>query len=145
VPGGKGQPLFGAFFGVKVPLGHADVYSRVAQDHIGNLRNVGPPPGANRKGIAGTPGDGPFIAIYLVVEEGRVKSGGYHTYACPAAIACASLTVEFVYGNEVSRAAELTPQDLVSGLGGLPEGKQDRAELAIEALKAALESEFGEP
>lgn len=115
-------------------------YSDRVRDHVGHIRNVGPPSGTTHEGLSGVVSDGPYIKIYLRIEGGRIAQAGYHTYACPAAIACASEIVETVIGISTENAKALTAETLVEKLGGLPEGKLDRPELAITALRSAIEN-----
>lgn len=113
-------------------------YSARVRDHVGHIRNVGPPAGTTHQGICGVAGDGPFIKIYLRIEGGLIAQAGYHTYACTAAIASASELVEMVSGMSPESAIQLRAWELLLRLGGLPEGKLDRPEIAISALRSAL-------
>lgn len=114
-------------------------YSEIVLNHFHNPRNIGPPPSYNAVGKAGTPSAGPFMVIYLQVESGRIAACGFQTFGCGAAIASASMTTELVKGAPISEAQALTPSSLMDRLGGLPLSKEHCAQLAIGALKAALQ------
>lgn len=114
------------------------MYTAAVNDHLANARNVGKPAGSTHSGVVGTPGDGPFLAIHLVIGNVQILAAGYNTWGCPAAIACGSVLAEMVRGMPVSAAELLTPEDLIQALGGLPEGKEGRAGMAVEALQRAL-------
>jgi NifU-like protein involved in Fe-S cluster formation len=117
------------------------MYTPLVQDHFANPRNVGPLEGATHRGAAGSPGDGPYVILWLQVEEGTIRRAAYQTYPCPAAIACGSITAEVLAGRTVEQARQLEASDVIALLRGLPEGKEDRASLAVEALRRAI----GEP
>jgi nitrogen fixation protein NifU and related proteins len=114
------------------------MYSAVVQDHFHNARRVGPLVGATHTGTAGVPGEGPYLIVWLRVEAGVVREAAYRTFGCPAAIASASVLCELVVGEAVDVAARLSEADLVSALGGLPEGKEHCPPLAVGALRRAV-------
>jgi hypothetical protein len=51
------------------------------------------------------------------------------------------MTAKLVTGRGVEQALRLTGQDVVLVLGGLPEGKGHFADMAVSALRSALEQE----
>ena len=53
--------------------------------------------------------------------------------------AAASLLCELATGRKVERVLDLTGEDLLRVLGGLPEGKEPYAKMAVEAMRAALQ------
>jgi nitrogen fixation NifU-like protein len=114
------------------------VYSQAVQDHFHNPRNVGPLEGATHTGTAGTPGEGPYVVLWLLVENGRIVRAAYRTYGCPAAVACASVVAELAAGRSAAEGLALTEAEVTAALGGLPEGKAHCPELAVRALRAAL-------
>lgn len=101
----------------------------------------GPLEGATHTGLAGTPGGGPHIRIELVLAEGRIQQARYGSNGCPASIACAHLVCELIEGRDQEFAHKLEPGDLISMLGGLPDVKRPKADLAIQALRKALDSQ----
>ncbi len=115
------------------------VFSDRVHDHVARPRNCGEMLDANRIGTAGTPGDGPHVRIWLQVTDGRIQKASYHTNGCPSSIACASALCELGTGRELEKMKLLDAKDLVTYLGGLPEGKGYYAELAIQAIQNALE------
>jgi nitrogen fixation NifU-like protein len=113
-------------------------YSSVVEDHFHRPRNVGPLEGLPA-GTAGTPGEGPYVLIWVECAGGRVARAAYRTYGCPAAVASASMAVEWAMGKGEDEVMRLTPALLTELLGGLPEGKEHCPDLAVRALRAALE------
>ena len=114
------------------------MFSATVLEHFHNPRNVGPLEGATHEGIAGIPGDGPHMRLWLIVEGDRIKQAAYETYGCPAATASGSMLAAVVAGRTTEQALLITPEDLMKLLGGLPDGKQHCAELPIAALRSAL-------
>ena len=116
------------------------MYSAVAQEHFHNQRRVGPLEGATRKGTAGTPGEGPYVVLWLRIEDEVVQEAAYRTFGCPAAIAAASMVCEMAEGQTVGEARGLTEAAIVAALNGLPEGKEHCPPLAVAALRDALQA-----
>lgn len=116
-------------------------FSPLALDHIANPRNGGPLEGATHRGVAGDPGGGPYVTLWFRVEGATIREASYETYGCPAAVACASLTVEVLRGRTIAQALSLTADDLMLIIGGLPPGKEDCPARTILALRRAFEEE----
>lgn len=114
------------------------MFSAVVMDHVLNPRNAGPMPEATHVGVAGCPGDGPYVILHLLVEGGVVQKASYETYGCPAAIACSSLLCELLLGRRPCIVERLTDGDLESLLKGLPDGKRGIASLALCAARDAV-------
>lgn len=114
------------------------ILSDRAFDHVSRPRNRGGLEDADRLGISGTPGEGPYVQIWLKCEEGRVLKASYDTNGCPSSIASASALCELATGREMNKLLLLQANDLIIYLGGLPEGKEYYATLAIEALHQGL-------
>lgn len=116
------------------------MYSAVVQEHFHQPRRVGPLADATHFGTAGVPGDGPYIQLWLRVDEGLVRSAAYRTYGCPAAVGSASMAAQLVEGLSLEDALQVSAAQIVSGLGGLPEGKEHCPQLAAQAIVSAVMS-----
>lgn len=98
--------------------------------------------GATHEGTAGSPGDGPYMILQFdVAESGEVNGAAWQTYGCPSAVASGSMICELATGRSVEVILKLEAADLMRLLGGLPEGKERCADLAITALRKALGEE----
>ncbi len=120
--------------------------SEIAAQHVRNVRGRGELEGANRVGTGGEQGEGPFVRIYLRVgTDGagieRIVAASYETHGCPASIAAGSMFVALVTGRTSEEALRIEAEDLRTVLGGLPEGKEQMADLAVTALRRAIGSE----
>ncbi|RYG47564.1 hypothetical protein EON79_06985 [bacterium] len=105
-----------------------------AAQHVHSPRNAGRFEGATHVGIGGVPGDGPYVRMWLRVEGQTVRRAGYECNGCPSSIAAASMAAGLATGRTLSQIALLEPCDLLLLLGGLPEGKEEYADLAVQAL-----------
>jgi NifU-like protein involved in Fe-S cluster formation len=79
------------------------------------------------------------VQLWLVVEDGKVQRAGYETHGCPSSVAASSVLCTLLTGMAVETAMTITQQDLLTVLGGLPEGKERFAGMAVEALHHGLE------
>lgn len=114
------------------------MFSAIVLDHFHNPRNVGPLETATHQGVAGVPGDGPYMLFWLEIEDNSIVRAAYGTYGCPAAVASGSMVAALITGRSPEQASLLTREDLIRLLGGLPEGKEHCPQLAIQALTSAL-------
>lgn len=115
--------------------------SAIAAQHVHSPRNVGPLEGATHFGQAGTPGDGPYIQLWFLLEGDRIMDARHKANGCFSSIASASVVAETLRGRIVQQALNLDAKDVDVLLGGLPEGKGYCAEMAIAALRDALSGE----
>lgn len=81
--------------------------------------------------------------LTLRVENERIEAARFLAYGCAPTLVCGSVLTEMITGKTIEDAMLLTRKDLLSKLGGLPSRKHHAAALAIESLKAALESSGG--
>jgi len=116
------------------------MFSEIAQQILANPTHIGPLPDATHVGVAGVPGDGPYMQIWLVVENATIRDAAFKTFGCPSATACGCLTARILTGLKVEKALLLTAPDIIRILGGLPEGREFCADLAVTAMRNALEA-----
>ena len=107
-------------------------------DHVTAPRNSGVMENPDLIGVAGVPGQGAFLVLYLKVESGRVVSARYQTYGCGATIAAGSMLTEMIVGQTVEECWQLTAERLIEALDGVPPDKLHCPALAIAALQGAL-------
>jgi NifU-like protein len=68
----------------------------------------------------------------------RIVAAKMQAYGCAPTLAAASALTELVNGKTIEQAGALVSAAVVAALNGLPRGKRHAADLAIEALQAAL-------
>ena len=115
-------------------------YSATFNDHIVHPRNAGELAEANALAEETNPVCGDRLRLSLIVRNGRVEEVGFLAYGCPPTLVCGSILTELIRGKTVQEAMQLTRTDLLNALGGLPSRKQHAAALAVETLRAAIES-----
>ena len=115
-------------------------YTATFNDHILHPRNAGELAEANAFAEETNPVCGDRLRLSLVVRNGRIEAVGFLAYGCPPTLACGSILTELIQGKAVQEAMQLTRTDLLNALGGLPSRKQHAAALAVETLRAAIES-----
>jgi nitrogen fixation NifU-like protein len=106
-------------------------------EHSTNPRNVGEFRAPDGLGRASIP-CGDSMQICLRVSQDRILEARFMADGCGPVIACGSMTTELVKGKTISEAMLLSVDDIMTGLGSLPEAETHCATLAVNALKQAL-------
>jgi NifU-like protein involved in Fe-S cluster formation len=113
-------------------------YSELLTDHVMAPRNGGFMENPDLTGHGGSPGRGAFLILFLKVQDGRVTAAKYHTVGCGPTIASGSMLTELIVGRTIAECQELSVENLVSALDGMPPDKLHCPALAIAALRDAL-------
>jgi nitrogen fixation protein NifU and related proteins len=113
-------------------------FSEILMDHFNSPRNSGRIEAPDRVGIAGTPGRGPYVALYLRLAGDVISEARFQTHGCGVSIACGSMLTEMIIGREADECLALTPERLSQALNGVPGTKLHCPALAVAALKNAL-------
>jgi nitrogen fixation NifU-like protein len=113
------------------------MYSEKTIDHFLNPRNLGQIPAPDAFGrIIGGCGD--TMEISLKVKEGKIINVSFWTDGCGPSIASGSMITELAKGKTIPEAQQITQQDVLDALGGLPEDNLQCALLAVNTLKEAI-------
>lgn len=116
-------------------VGYSDeVLKRVREPQRVGALPAGPGVGT---GESGSLEQGTVIRIDVRVNQGRVAQARFKVFGCSAAIASASLIVEWLEGAPMDEARALEPEPVVQALGLAPE-REYVAYMAVEAARAAL-------
>lgn len=114
-------------------------YTPQVMEHFMNPRNPGALPGATGTGQAGEGVRGELmIQISISAPEGVIEEARFRAFGCSASIASASVTTELLTGRTLEAALELSPDEVETTLGGLPESKAHCARYAAAAAHAAV-------
>jgi nitrogen fixation protein NifU and related proteins len=116
-------------------------YSETLMDHFLSPRHTGTMEAPDIVGHVGTIGQGPFMVLYLRIQNDRVSDAKFQTYGCGPTIASGSMLTELIIGQSVHDCLALTPEQLAEALDGIPAEKQHCPALAIAALRDALKSD----
>jgi nitrogen fixation protein NifU and related proteins len=114
------------------------MYSPQLLDHFQNPRNAGDLPDANASVQLENPACGDVLRLTLRVLEGRIVEIRFRAKGCVPTVACASLLTEMIRGRTLEQARQLSREELVAAIGGLPEASNHAGQLALDALQAAL-------
>lgn len=114
------------------------MYSPQLLDHFQNPRNAGDLTDADATIEIENPVCGDVIRLSVKLDAGRIAAIKFKAKGCVPAIACGSALTEIVAGKTAEEARGLATEDLVRALGGLPQASSHAAQLALDALSAAL-------
>jgi len=114
------------------------MYSSELLDHFEHPRNVGDLKGGSVAVQLENPACGDILRLSMKVHDGRIVDVRFRAKGCVPAIACGSLLTELVRGKTLTEARAVDRQQIVDGIGGLPEAATHASHLAIDALVAAL-------
>lgn len=112
--------------------------SAAALEHVQNLRHRGPLDHA-QYGVAGVPGDGPYVELWVRLDGAKVTAASFNSHGCPSSLACGSLICSLLEKMpSIEPLKRLTASEILAMLGGLPEGKEFCADLALRAAQSAV-------
>ena len=114
------------------------MYSPQVLDHFQNPRNAGEIADADGMAEIENPACGDVLRLSPKTNAGRITRIRFKAKGCVAAIACASALTELVSGKTLTEAQHLQREDISNAVGGLPPGSTHAAQLAVDALSAAL-------
>jgi nitrogen fixation protein NifU and related proteins len=114
------------------------MYSPQLLDHFQNPRNAGEIAGADATAEIENPACGDVMRLTLKVTGGRIIQAKFKAKGCVAAIASASALTELLEGASLANAKNLRREDVSHAVGGLPQASTHAAQLAVDALAAAL-------
>jgi len=115
-------------------------YNETLLDHFKHPRHAGALPDATGTGIARYPTCGDVTRVFVRVEDDVLIDALFQAGGCGPGIACASAMLEMVVGRPIESALALTARAVADAIG-LPEPKMHCADLAISALRAAIEDD----
>ena len=85
---------------------------------------------------------GDRMEMYLRLKEGRISEATFITDGCAPTVACGSKLTTTVQGMTLDEALEITSEDLIVALDGLPESHVHCAVLAVDTLQDAIANRF---
>jgi len=121
-------------------LGPVLFYNEIVIDHFTNPRNVGEMAEDEADGFAliGDPACGDQMKLWIKVESGRIADIKFKSFGCPGAIATSSMATVLAQGKTIEEAQQLTDDDVIKALGGIPERKKHCSLMGVGALLAAI-------
>jgi nitrogen fixation protein NifU and related proteins len=114
------------------------MYSAQLLDHFQNPRNPGEVLDADAVAEIENPACGDVLRLTLKIISGRVAEIRFKAKGCVPSMACASALTELVAGKTLDESRTLQRDRLIAAVGGLPQASTHAAQLALDALSAAL-------
>src|SRR5208282_5123479 len=115
------------------------MYSSALLDHFEHPRNSGELPHADARVQIENPACGDILELAIKMDAGHIAAIGFRAKGCVPAMACASAMTELANGKSVQDAAAINKRDIAIAVGELPAASGHAAQLAIDALQAALQ------
>ena len=114
------------------------VYSETVVELSMNPKNLGEIDDAN--GFARNTGPcGDTMSIWLKIRGDRILDAGFLTDGCTTSLASASMATIIAKGSLLPEAQQVSQQDILDALGGLPDESRHCSLLAANTLRAAIE------
>jgi len=82
---------------------------------------------------------GDSMEMYLEFEEGKIVRAGFMTDGCGPSVVCGSYVAELAHGRTPEELLDITGEQILELLGGLPEEHTHCAHLAVAALREAVD------
>ncbi|MDF2569049.1 MAG: nitrogen-fixing NifU domain protein [Sporomusa sp.] len=114
------------------------MYSDKVIEHFMSPQNAYYMPEADGVGTIGDPGCGDNCMIFIKVQDEIIHDISFLIFGCGAAVASGSMTTTLAKGKSIKTALEITEQEVIDALEGLPEVKQHCSNLGVAALQAAI-------
>jgi nitrogen fixation NifU-like protein len=116
------------------------VFAPQLLDHFQNPRNPGEVANPDAVVQLENPVCGDVLKLTMRLDGRRINEIRFLAKGCVPAMACASAVTELVQGKTLEEARQLRSEDLVQTIGSLPEASAHASQLAMEALRAALDA-----
>ena len=114
------------------------MYSVQVLEHFEHPRNTGEIANPDAVAEIENPACGDVLRLTLKVDGQGIADLRFKAKGCVPSIACASAMTELVRGKTIAEAKALRRDMLIQVLGGLPPASTHAAQLALDALSAAL-------
>ena len=123
-----------------MPEGPILFYNELVQEHSTNPRNIGEIPEADGAALIGDPECGDQMELWIKVEAGKIQDIKFKSNGCAGAIAASSMCTELARGKTLEEAKQLTDDDIIIALEGVPEMSKSCSLSGIAALQAAIKN-----
>jgi nitrogen fixation protein NifU and related proteins len=115
------------------------VYSAELLDHFQNPRNAGEIESPDATARLENPVCGDILELSLKLEGTRIADIRFRAKGCVPTIACASAITELVKRKNTDEARQVSREELVREVGGLPQASAHASHLTMDTLAALLQ------
>ena len=116
------------------------MYSPELLDHFQNPRNVGDIEFPDASVQLENPACGDVLKLTAKLDGKQIEDIRFRAKGCVPAMACGSAITELVKGKTVEEARQVSREELVRKLGGLPQASAHASHLAVDTLAVLLRS-----
>jgi nitrogen fixation protein NifU and related proteins len=113
-------------------------YSEKAIEYIIQKVNVGKIKNPSVK-LSHTGHCGDTMEVYLLIESGIIRDAKFEAIGCAGAFSAGSALMEMIRNLTLKEAEEITSEDIIAFLGGVPSHKKDCVDLARTTLVKAID------
>ncbi|MBN2088049.1 iron-sulfur cluster assembly scaffold protein [candidate division KSB1 bacterium] len=117
-------------------------FNQQIMEHFLNPRNIGEIENADGYAKVGDPNCGDFIEVWIRIGNEIIQDFKFKVFGCWGAIATTSVVSELAIGKSVNDALNLTDDNVIQALKGIPENKQHCSMLGIQGLRGAIAAYF---
>jgi nitrogen fixation NifU-like protein len=114
------------------------VYSPKLLDHFQNPRNVGDVETPDASVQLENPACGDVLKLTAKLDGKQIADIRFRAKGCVPAMACGSAITELVQGKTVEEARQVSREELVRRVHGLPQASAHASHLAVDTLTALL-------
>jgi nitrogen fixation NifU-like protein len=113
------------------------LYSARVLEQVRNPQNLGRMEAPDARAVL-TGWCGDTMEFYLRLDGDRIQEARFLTDGCGPSVASGNMLTAMVQGMTVDEANEITAEDLLGALDGLPEDSTHCAALAVDTLRKAI-------
>jgi nitrogen fixation NifU-like protein len=114
------------------------VYSAEVLDHFQNPRNAGTLKSPDVSAQMENPACGDVLELSAKLAGRTIVEIGFRAKGCVPAMACGSAVTELLKNKNIEEARQVSREELVRKVGGLPPASSHAAQLAMDTLNALL-------
>ena len=114
------------------------MYSPELLDHFQNPRNVGDVDTPEVSAQMENPACGDVLKLTAKLAGRQIADIRFRAKGCVPAMACGSAITELVKGKTVEEARQVSREELVHKVGGLPPASTHASHLAMDTLAALM-------
>ena len=116
------------------------MYSEEVKKYFENPINMGIIKNADSVGIIENEICSDIIKIYLKMKDDIIIDARFEAKGCPPVIASCCIVTKMIKNVNIERAKEITANEIIEKLEGLPNEKIHCAELVIKTLRKTIEN-----
>jgi len=121
-----------------IPEGPVLFYNELVADHSANPRNVGEITDADGVAVVGDPTCGDQMKLWIKIDDGKLADVKFTSNGCAGAIAASSMCTVLAIGRTIQEAKQLTDDDIIIALEGIPQLDKNCSLSGVAALQEAI-------